>query len=187
VKIDLVTGITPVSLRSVEQTAAELTDLIRRCRGGLPGEDLGGSVSAQEVAELAHSATAGLVAVAEHPAADPAIVFGVLAAVRTPIGPETTAELRARLLREGDDGGAIVELTEGVSPRGYPVLFAERVVTADQLQAGEPFECQLQAVVADPKHPRIAVFTMSSSTGRGWVELSALFGSLVATTDFSPN
>jgi hypothetical protein len=188
VKIDLVTGVTPVSLRSIEQTAEELTQLIQKCRGDAPHQDLGTSVAAREVAELAHSTTAGLVAVAEHPAADPAILFGVLVAVPAPIGPDGAAELRAHLGSGGDGGGSdIVEVTEARTPRGYPILFAERVVTPEQLRAGEPFDCQLQAVVADPHQPRIAVFTLSSSTGRGWLELAALFAHLVASTDFAPS
>jgi hypothetical protein len=52
------------------------------------------------------------------------------------------------------------------------------------MRVGEPFDCQMQAVVADLARPRIAVFTLSSTTGRGWLELSALFGRLVASVAF---
>jgi len=79
---------------------------------------------------------------------------------------------------------AVREVVEGHSPLGYPVVFAERVVTEAQLRAGEPFDCQLQAAVTDPAGGRMAVFTLSSSTGRGWLELSGVFGRLVASVDF---
>ncbi|HYS35354.1 MAG TPA: hypothetical protein VEO01_06905 [Pseudonocardiaceae bacterium] len=163
-KVDLVAGITPVSVGSVEQTAHELTELIIACRGADP--DAAGS--ARAVAEIAHRSSASLVAVVRHPAADPALLFGVLVAGNA--FPESGSDIR--------------EVVEGRSPLGYPVVFAERVVTEAQLRAGEPFDCQLQAVVTDPAGGRLAVFTLSSSTGRGWLELSGVFGRLVASVDF---
>jgi hypothetical protein len=164
VKVDLVAGITPVSVGSVEQTAHELTELIIACRGADPAA----AAAARAVAEIAHRASAGLVAVVRHPAADPALLFGVLVAGNAL--PESGSDIR--------------EVVEGHSPLGYPVVFAERVVTEAQLHAGEPFDCQLQAVVRDPAGGRTAVFTLSSSTGRGWLELSGVFGRLVASVDF---
>lgn len=166
-KVELVAGITPVSVGSVEQTAHELTELIAACRGADPDA----AASARAVAEIAHRSSASLVAVVRHPAADPALLLGVLVAgSANGIVPEAGSDIR--------------EVVEGRSPLGYPVVFAERVVTEAQLRAGEPFDCQLQAVVADPAGQRMAVFTLSSSTGRGWLELSGVFGRLVASVDF---
>jgi hypothetical protein len=170
VKVDLVAGVTPVSLGSVEQTAAELTDLIKQCGHAEP--DLGVHVSAREAAEIAHRSSAGLLAVVRGPAADPALLLGVL----------TTGSLRDPLAKQFDSD--IRETAEGHTAHGYPVAFVERVVTAEQLRAGSPFDCQLQAVVADPDHSRLAVFTLSSTTGRGWLEVSAVFGRLVSSVDF---
>ncbi|HEX9338586.1 MAG TPA: hypothetical protein VF892_21995, partial [Pseudonocardiaceae bacterium] len=124
----------------------------------------------------------GLVAVVEHTSADPALLLGVLVGTAAPLATADAADLRSYL---ADVGGAdIREVVHGRSRRGYPVVFAERVVTADQLRVGVPFDCQLQAVVADPARPRIVVFTLSSPTGRGWLDLSAVFGRLIASVDF---
>lgn len=180
-RVDLVAGITPVSVGSVEQTAHELTDVLARCRAASAGPDLGVHVSAREVAELAHRTAAGLLAVVEHPAADPALLLGVLTATVAPLG-QAPGELRDHLA--GESGPDVRELVEGRSTRGYPVVFVERIVTEEQLAAGEPFDCQLQAVVADPAQPRLAVFTLSSTTGRGWLALSGVLGRLVASIDF---
>lgn len=174
-KVDLVAGITPVALDSVEQTAAELTRLITECRGT---DDFGVHVAAREAAEIAHHASAGLVAVLRHATADPALLLGVLAATNAPLPQD--GRLRDRV----ESGSDIREVVAGRTPLGYPVVFAERVVSAERLRVGEPFDCQLQATVADPDHPRMAVFTLSSATGRGWLALSAMFGRLVASVDF---
>lgn len=182
-KIALIAGVTPVSLGSVEQTAAELTELITACRNTGDTSDFGAPVSAREVAEIAHRSSAGLVAVVQHPSADPALLLGVLVATGTPVSGDDTAELRAHLAKESSSD--IREVVEGRSPLGYPAVFAERIVTAAQLHAGEPFDCQLQAAVADPHRPRVAVFTLTSGTGRGWPALSAMFGRLIASVDFS--
>lgn len=170
-KVDLVAGVTPVPLGSVDATAAELTRLITECRGGEP--DLGVPVAAREAAEIVHRASAGLVAVVRQPKADPALLVGVLAATAAPL---------VELPVESDPD--IRETVAGRTPLGYPVVFAERIVSAERLKAGEPFDCQLQAVVSDPDRARLAVFTLSSTTGRGWLAVSAVFGRLVATTDF---
>ena len=173
-KVDLVAGVTPVSLGSVEQTAAELTDLIKTCRG--TEHDLDVPVAAQETAEIAHAAAAGLLAVVRCPAADPALLLGVLTTGAPPGG------LRDAVT--AGSGSDIQEVVEARTQHGYPVVIAERVVSAEQLRAGEPFDCQLQAAVADPERGRLAVFTLSSTTGRGWLELSAVFGQLVSSVDF---
>jgi hypothetical protein len=176
VKVDLVAGITPVALGSVERTADELARLITEGRGADTGLDRGVHVSAREAAEIAHRASAGLLAVVRHPAADPALLLGVLVAGR-PDGA-----LADGLAAASDPD--VREVVQGRTPLGYPVVFVERVVSADQLRAGEPFDCQLQAAVADPGGARTAVFTLSSTTGRGWLGLSALFGRLVSSVDF---
>jgi hypothetical protein len=173
VKVDLVAGVTPVSLGSIEQTAAELTDLIKVCRG--TEHDLDVHVSARETAEIAHAAAAGLLAVVRCPAADPALLLGVL----------TTAAATGRLRDAvaAGSGSDVREVVEARTRNGYPVVMVERIVSAEQLRAGEPFDCQLQAAVADERGG-LAVFTLSSTTGRGWLELSAVFGRLVSSVDF---
>ncbi|HEX3650685.1 MAG TPA: hypothetical protein VHV49_19850 [Pseudonocardiaceae bacterium] len=172
-KVDLVAGVTPVPIGSVADTAAALTRLITECRGET---DLGVPVAAREAAEIVHRASAGLVAVVRQPKADPALLVGVLAATAAPL---------AGLADATDQSDVdIRETVAGRTPLGYPVVFAERVVSAERLKAGEPFDCQLQAVVADPDRPRLAVFTLSSTTGRGWLAVSAVFGRLVASIDF---
>jgi hypothetical protein len=166
VKVDLVPGITPVSVRSVDETARELDKLMD---------------NAHEVAEIAHRMAAALVAVVNHPNADPALLFGMVAPTVAPVGPDDAAALRRHLTDVGD----IQDVVDGRTPGGCPVVFAERVVTPERLRVGEPFDCQMQAVVADPRRARIAVFTLSSATGRGWLDLSALFGRMVATVAFN--
>jgi hypothetical protein len=174
VKVDLVAGVTPVPVGSVDATARELTELITECRGGEP--DPGVPVAAREAAEIVHRASAGLVAVVRQPKADPALLVGVLAATSAPLAGLAEATEQSDV--------DIRESVTGRTPLGYPVVFAERVASAATLAAGEPFDCQLQAVVADPHRPRLAVFTLSSTTGRGWLAVSAVFGRLVASTDF---
>jgi hypothetical protein len=168
VKVNLVPGVTPVSLASVDETADELVRLITRCRG-VPGPDV--HASARRAAELAHRAAAGLVAVLAHPAADAGLLLGVL----------VTGAARDHAVAADSD---IREVVEGKTPLGYPVVLTERVATAERLRAGQPFDCQLQAAVTDPERARTAVFTLSSTTGRGWLELSAIFGRLVSSVDF---
>lgn len=175
-KVDLVPGVTPVALGSVEQTTAELTRLITECRG--IDDDSGVRVAAREAAEIAHGALAGLVAVLRHAAADPALLLGVLATTSTTL--PRNGSLRDQIESSSD----IREIVEGRTPLGCPVVFVERIASAERMGAGEPFDCQLQATVADPDHPRMAVFTLSSATGRGWLELSAMFGRLVRSVDF---
>lgn len=175
-KVDLVPGVTPVALGSVEQTAAELTRLITECRG--TADDSRVRAAAREAAEIAHGASARLVAVLRHATADPALLLGVLAMTSTPV--PRSGSLRDLIESSSD----IREIVEGRTPKGYPVVFVERIVSAERLGASEPFDCQLQATVADPDHPRVAVFTLSSATGRGWLGLSTMFGRLVRSVDF---
>lgn len=162
-KIDLVAGVVPVSVDSVEQTARELAELL----------DRGPGAAATEAAEIAHGMGAGLVAVVRHPSADPALVIGVLAT-----GVDGSWD------GLGGSPSEIRETVQGRTPLGYPVTFVERVVSVDQLRAGEPFDCQLQAVVADPHTRKLVVFTLSSPSGRGWLALSTIFGQLVSSVDF---
>jgi hypothetical protein len=174
VKIDLVNGVQPVSVDSVEQTARELAELLDACRAPDATPDLGAHVSALEAAQIAHQIGAGLVALVRHPTADPALLLGVLVTGTTDSwdGVEATSVSEIR------------EVVHGRTACGHEVTFVERVVSVDQLRAGEPFDCQLQAAVADPQRRRLAVFTLSSPSGRGWLALSTLFGQLVSSVDF---
>lgn len=162
-KIDLVNGVLPVSVDSVEQTARELTDLLRDPDAA---PDLGAHVSALEAAQIAHRIGAGLVAAVRHPTADPALLIGVLVTGTTD-GMSTSDDL------------AIREVLHGHTAHGHPVTFIERVASLGQLP-----DCQLQAVVTDPDRRRAAVFTLSSPSGRGWLALSTLFGQVVSSVDF---
>jgi hypothetical protein len=73
-------------------------------------------------------------------------------------------------------GEGLHEVTTSETTRGYPVVIAERL-----LMSG----AQLQAVVVAPAGRRIAVFTLHSATGRGWLEVAALLGRLVRSVDFT--
>ena len=171
-KIDLVSGVQPVSVDSVEQTARELAELLGAGREPDAGPDLGAHVSALEAAQIAHQVGAGLVALVRHPTADPGLLLGVLVTGTTESW-------------EGDGASAeIREVLHGHTAHGHPVTFIERVVSAGQLRAGQAFDCQLQAVVADRGRGRLAVFTLSSPSGRGWLALSTLFGQVVSSIDF---
>ncbi len=173
-KIDLVDGITPVSVDSVEQTARELAELLDACRAPDATPDLGAHVSALEAAQIAHQIGAGLVALVRHPSADPALLIGVLVTGTTDSwnGADPSSDREVR------------EVLHGHTAHGHAVTFVERVVGVDQVCAGRPFDCQLQAVVADPTRRRLAVFTLSSPSGRGWLALSTLFGQVVSSVDF---
>ena len=52
------------------------------------------------------------------------------------------------------------------------------------MPGGPSAGCQLQAVVIDPAGKRMAVFTLHSTTGRGWLELAGVLGQLVSSVDF---
>ncbi|WP_158884630.1 hypothetical protein [Amycolatopsis anabasis] len=181
-RLPSVPGITPVSLRSVEATTAELAELLVRLRGADAARDPGLELAAAEAAELAHEHGAGLVAVVEHAAADPAILVAAVIGVDRPMDLDAAAELRYYLADSG--GPDIREVTQARTATGYPVVIAERILVTDQLRSGPPAGAQLQAVVVDPSVPRIAVFTLHSPTGRGWLELATVIGTLVSGVDF---
>ncbi len=178
-KLAAVPGITPVTMGSVDATAAALTDLLVSVRGPESVHDPGVALAARDAAELAHENGASLVAVVEHAQADPAILVGMVVTADSPLGPDAADEL-ARHLSEGD-GQDIREVTSSVTGRGYPVVIAERILLSGPPTAG----AQLQAVVVEPDGRRMAVFTLHSTTGRGWLELAAVLGKLVSSVDFA--
>ncbi|GLZ38327.1 hypothetical protein [Actinokineospora sp. NBRC 105648] len=175
-KLAAVDGVTPVSLRSPEDTARELVALMVAARGPESAHDPGLGHAARDAAELAHRDGAGLVALLTHPDADPAVL--VAAVVVTDTAPASAAELRGHLAESGPD---IQDVTESRTERGHPVVIAERITTADP---GQVPGCRLQAVVIDPDGRRLAVFTLHSPTGRGWLELAGILGRLVASVAF---
>jgi hypothetical protein len=166
VKLAAVPGLTPVPTQSVEATAAALTELIVKARGPEAAHDPGVALAAQDAAELAHENGPGLVAVLTHAAADPAILVTNVVTSDVP-----AADLHRHLVDEDD----IHEVTTSETTRGYPVVIAERL-----LMSG----AQLQTVVVAPDGHRMAVFTLHSPTGRGWLELAAVLGRLVSSVDF---
>lgn len=178
-KLAAIPGITPVSMRSVDGTAQELTELVVSVRGAESAHDPGVALAARDAAEMAHANGAGLVAVVEHAQADPGILVGMVVTADAPLGPEAATELRAYL--EDAGGSDIREVTESRTERGYPVVIAERLLLPGPPTAG----CQLQAVVVDPAGRRMGVFTLHSTTGRGWLELATVLGQLVSSVDFS--
>jgi hypothetical protein len=183
VKLAAVAGVTPVSMQSPEHTERAIIDMIVKVRGAESSRDPGVALAARDAAELAHGNGAGLVAVIEHPNADPAILVGMVVTADVPLGPDAAAELRYYL---EDAGGAdIREVTEARTERGYPVVIAERLLVDGPLRTSAPSGCQLQAVVIDPNGRRMAVFTLHSITGRGWLELATVLGELVSSVDFS--
>jgi hypothetical protein len=99
-----------------------------------------------------------------------------------PLGPDAADELRRYL--EDTGGPDIREVTEARTERGYPVVIVERILVNDRLRTGPPTGCQLQAIVLDPGGRSMAVFTLHSITGRGWLELAGVLGELVSTVDF---
>jgi hypothetical protein len=171
-----------VSTQSVEHTERELTKLIIDARGGESVHDPGIALAARDAAELAHDNGAGLVAMVEHADADPAVLVGMVVTADGPLGPNASDDLRRYL--EDAGGPDIREVTEARTERGYPVIIAERILVNDPLRAGPPTGCQLQAVVLEPAGRTMAVFTLHSITGRGWLELAAVLGELVSTVDF---
>ncbi|MPZ81066.1 MAG: hypothetical protein GEV28_12010 [Actinophytocola sp.] len=186
-KLAAIQGVTPVSVQSVEATERALTDSMIEVRGRDSAHDPGIALAARDAAELAHANGAGLVAVVTHQNADPAILVGMVVTADAPLGPDAAAELRHYL---ADAGSAdIREVTESRTERGYPVVIAERLVVDGPSRTGLPSGCQLQAVVIDPTGKRMAVFTLHSTTGRGWLELATVLGRLVSSVDFevAPN
>lgn len=185
-KLAAIQGVTPVSVRSVEATERALRDAIIDVRGREAEHDPGIALAARDAAELAHANRAGLVAVVTHPNADPAILVGMVVTADVPLGPDAAAELRHYL---ADGGPDIREVTESRTERGYPVVIAERILVDGPSRDAPLAGCQLQAVVIDPPGRRMAVFTLHSSTGRGWLELAGVLGQLVSSVDFevAPN
>jgi hypothetical protein len=178
VRLAAVEGITPVPVSSVEETERALTELMIEMRGRDSAHDPGVALAARDAAELAHANGAGLVAVLAHPNADPAVLVGMVVTADSPLGPDAAAELGRYL---ADAGGVdIREVSESRTERGYPVVLAERLLLAGSPPSG----CQLQAVVLDPAGRRMAVFTLHSTTGRGWLELAGVLGRLVSSVDF---
>jgi hypothetical protein len=167
VRLAPVPGVTPVALGSPERTAADLLAVLHRLKGT---RDPGLEVSATQAAELAHRHGAGLLAVVEHRDADPALLMAGVVPVDRPTDP---VELGFHL-----DGPAIREVTRGETATGYPVVIVERIPVTGP-------GAQLQVVVTDPDHPRIAVFTLHSPTGRGWLEVAGIAGRFVSGLEFS--
>jgi hypothetical protein len=179
VKLAAIPGITPVPMRSVDATAAALTDLLVSVRGPESAHDPGVALAARDAAELAHENGAGLVAVVAHADADPAILVGMVVTADAPLDQDAAGEL-AHHLSEGDEQD-IREVTSSTTTRGYPVVIAERIMLSAAPTAG----AQLQAVVIEPAGRRMAVFTLHSTTGRGWLELATVLGQLVSSVDFA--
>jgi hypothetical protein len=182
VKLAAVQGVTPVSVQSVEATERALADAIIVVRGREAEHDPGVALAARDAAELAHANGAGLVAVVTHPSADPAILVGMVVTSDVPLGPDAAAELRHYLAEAA--GADIREVTESRTERGYPVVIAERIVMDGPTRNTPSAGCQLQAIVIDPPGKRMAVFTLHSTTGRGWLELAGVLGQLVSSVDF---
>ncbi len=176
-RLAAISGVTPVPMDSVDRTADALTDLLVGVRGPESAHDPGVAMAARDAAELAHANGAGLVAVVSHQDADPAILTALVVTAPSPLGEDAAAELRQYLTEAG--GADLREVTESTTERGYPVVIAERI-----LVDGTPAGCQLQAVVIDASGRRMAVFTLHSTTGRGWLELATTLGRLVSSVDF---
>jgi len=170
-------------MESVAGTTRALTELIVGVRGAEAAHDPGIELAARDAAELAHGNGAGLVAMVEHAGADPAILVAMVVTADAPLGPDAATELRYYL--EDAGGGDIREVTESRTERGYPVVIAERLLVEGPASAGPPSGCQLQAVVIEQDGRRMAVFTLHSTTGLGWLELATVLGQLVSTVDFT--
>lgn len=180
-KIAAINGINPVSTQSAEDTERELVKRIVEARGPESAHDPGVALAARDAAELAHDNGADLVAVVEHPNADPGVLIGMLVTADAPFGKDAPAELRRYL--EDSASPEIREVTEARTERGYPVIIAERILVDSPLRTGPPTGCQLQAIILDTNRT-LAIFTLHSPTGRGWLDLATLFGRMVATVTF---
>ncbi|CAL9396564.1 hypothetical protein SUDANB95_01361 [Actinosynnema sp. ALI-1.44] len=155
-------GVTPVALGAPERTAAELVSVLRRIKGV---HDPGLEVSAVQAADLAHRHGAALLAVVEHPRADPALLVAAV------VPGEQVPDDRVGL---GLDGAAVRDVTEGVTATGYPVVIIERATAVG---------AQLQVVVRAGR--TAVVFTLHSTTGRGWWDVSEVAGRFVSGIEFS--
>lgn len=173
-RLPAVPGVTPVPLGSVDETAGTLLDALRRVKGRDAARDPALEIAASQAAELAHAQRAGLVALVEHPDADPALLVAWMVVNATGVLDAGAAHELGRYL--GDAGGPdLHEVTHTRTARGYPTVIAERIQVSG---------AQLQVVVADVDAPRVAVFTLHSPTGRGWLELAAVAGQFVTGLDF---
>lgn len=172
-RLPAVPGITPVSLGTVDATAAELLDVLRLVRGRDAARDPALAIAASQTAELAHRHRAGLVAVVEHPSADPALLVAWVVPVDRRLDATTAAELGNHLSDAG--GPDIREVTRTSTAAGYPAVVVERISMTG---------AQLQVVVADTARPRVAVFTLHSPGGRGWLDVAAVAGRFVTGMRF---
>lgn len=173
-RLPAVSGITPVSLDSVERTTAELHAHMARLRGPDAARDLGLEAAAVQSAEIAHEQKAGLLALVQHRDADPALLIAGIVPVDGPLDESAAAGLGHFV---ADRTPGIREVSSARTGRGYPVVIVERIGLSG---------AQLQAVVLDPDRPRAALFTLHSPGGRGWLEVAALAGTLVAGVDLTP-
>ncbi|MEV4315332.1 hypothetical protein [Actinocrispum sp. NPDC049592] len=169
-KLAAVRGVTTVSLRSVQDTTTELLAVLTRVVGNDPTLE----VTASQAAEVAHRQDAALVAVVEHPDADPGILVGAVIAAGTRMDAETVEEMRYHLADTNET--SLREVTQAQTPKGHPVVIIERILLTG---------AQLQAIVTDPASSRAAVFTLHSPTGRGWLELAAVAGHVVSGVEFT--
>lgn len=157
-------GVTPVALGAPDRTAAELLEVLRRIKGT---RDPGLEVSAVQAADLAHRHGAALLAVVEHPLADPALLMAVVVPGERVPGDQVGLGL---------DGPAIRDVTKGITANGYPVVIVERVPVSG-------VGAQLQVVVSAG---RVAVvFTLHSPTGLGWLDVSGIAGRFVSGIEVS--
>ncbi len=166
-------GVTAVPLGGLEHTAAELLAVLRRVKGRDAARDPALEIAANQTAELAHQHDAGLVAVVEHPDADPALLVAWTMAVDRALDPAAAAGLGHRLSDAG--GPDIREVTRTETAAGYPVVIVERISITG---------AQLQVIVADPARPRVAVFTLHSPGGRGWLDVAGVAGRFVTGLRF---
>jgi hypothetical protein len=184
VRLPAVPGVTPVALGSVEETAGELLAVLRRVKGRDAARDPALEIAATQTAERAHELGAKLVAVVEHAGADPALLVAWLVPGRLPDHSQAAAGLEAvagaNTLAGHERGAPAVdeelrEVTRTRTARGYPAVIVERILLAG---------AQLQVAVEDPTRARLAVFTLHSPTGRGWLDVAATAGAFVAGLAF---
>jgi len=173
VRVPAVPGVTSVPLGAVEHTAAELLTVLRRIRGRDAARDPGLEIAATQTAELADQRGAGLVAVVEHAGADPALLVAWVVGVDRRLDPAAAAGLGHHLSDAG--GPDIREVTRTETAAGYPVVIVERISLTG---------AQLQVVVADTARPRVAVFTLHSPGGRGWLDVAGVAGRFVTGMRF---
>lgn len=167
-------GVTPVPLdhgAPVEEAADALLAALRAVRGRDAARDPGLAIAAEQTAELARRHDAGLVAIVQARDADPALLVAWTATA----DPRVTApELACRLTASG---AGITDVTTAQTPHGHPVVIVERVPLSG---------AQLQIVVLDTAAPRLAVFTLHSPGGRGWLDVARVAGEFVTRVRFGP-